>query len=254
MALMVEWMAHGAVHKNPGLRFHGFDDLRVLKGLTLDADETRTTRVLTSKATKQNGFFSVPVEMRSTGADGKEYYHARATIQLTPKLPEASAALLNTDTRPYHRSSDEIYRDLLFHGPALQGIQEVEGISADAIIARTGPTTPPSRWIAEPLRNAWLADPLALDVAFQLMIVWSREFHGAASLPAFVGRYRQFRDSFPADGVSVVIKISESGKRWARADIEFLDDKGDLVARLEDYECVVDTSLSEAFTRNRLSA
>ena len=39
LALIVEWMAHGAVHKNPGLRFHGFDDLRVLKGLTLDAGE-----------------------------------------------------------------------------------------------------------------------------------------------------------------------------------------------------------------------
>ena len=255
LALIVEWMAHGAVHKNPGLRFHGFDDLRVLKGLTLDAGETRATQVLTGKAIKTNGFgfLSVPVEIRSTGAEGKEHHHARATIHLASKLPAASGALLKTTTHPYHRPSDEIYRDLLFHGPALQGIQEVEGISADAITARTGPTVPPSRWLAEPLRSAWLADPLALDVAFQLMIVWSREIHGAASLPTFAGRYRQFRDSFPGDGVSVVVKISESGNSWARADMEFLDSDGGLVARLEDYECVVDTSLSEAFTRNRLS-
>ena len=254
MALMVEWLAHAAVHKNPGLRFHGFDDLRVLKGLTLDAGETRTTQVLTGKATKENGrgLLSVPVEIRSTGADGKVHHHARTTIHLASTLPKASGALLSTDTRPYHRPSDEIYRDLLFHGPALQGIQKVEGLSADAIIARIGPTAPPPRWIVEPLRSAWLADPLALDVAFQLMIVWSQEIHGAASLPSFAGRYRQFRNSFPADGVSVVIKIRENGNRLARADIEFLDGEGGLVARLEDYECVLDTSLSEAFTRNRL--
>ena len=254
MALMVEWLAHAAVHKNPGLRFHGFDDLRVLKGLTLDAGETRTTQVLTGKATKENGrgILSVPVEIRSTGADGKVHHHARTTIHLASTLPKASGALLNTNTRPYHRPSDEIYRDLLFHGPALQGIQKVEGLSADAIIARIGPTAPPPRWIVEPLRSAWLADPLALDVAFQLMIVWSQEIHGTASLPSFAGRYRQFRNSFPADGVSVVIKIRENGNRLARADIEFLDGEGGLVARLEDYECVLDTSLSEAFTRNRL--
>ena len=253
MALMVEWMAHGAVHKNPGLRFHGFDDLRVLKGLTLAAGETRTTQILTGKATKKNGLFSVPVEIRSTGDEGKEHHHARTTIHLASRLPEASGTLLNTNTCPYNRPSDEIYRDLLFHGPALQGIQEVESLSADAIIARTGPTAPPSRWITEPLRSAWLADPLALDVAFQLMIVWSQEIHGAASLPAFAGRYRQFRDSFPRDGVSVVIKISENGNRWARADMEFLDSEGGLVARLEDYECFMDAALNEAFTRNRLS-
>ncbi len=253
MALLVEWMAHGAVHKNPGLRFHGFDDLRVLKGLTLDATETRATQVLTGKATKNNGFFGVPVEIRSTGAEGKELHHAQATIHLASRLPEASGTLLITDTHPYDRPRDEIYRDLLFHGPALQGIQEVEGISADAITARTGPTVPPSRWLAEPLRSAWLADPLALDVAFQLMVVWSQEIHGAASLPTFAGRYRQFRDSFPQDGVSVVVKITESGDSWARADMEFLDSDGGLVARLENYDCVVDTSLSEAFSRNRLS-
>ena len=254
MALMVEWLAHAALHKNPGLCFHGFDDLRVLKGLTLDAGETRITQVLTGKATKENGhgILSVPVLIRSTGADGKVLHHARTTIHLASTLPKPSGALLKIHTRPYHRPSDEIYRELLFHGPALQGIQKVEGISADAIIARVGPTAPPPHWIVEPLRNAWLADPLALDVAFQLMIVWSQEIHGTASLPSFAGRYRQFRTSFPADGVSVVIKIRENGNKLARADIEFLDDEGELVARLENYECVLDTSLSEAFTRNRL--
>ena len=255
MALMVEWMAHGALHKNPGLRFHGFDELRMLKGLILDADETRSTQVLTGKGVKKNGAgaLSVPVEIRSTGADGKKHHHARTHIHLASRLPKPAVPLLSANTRPYHRPSDEIYRELLFHGPALQGIREVKGLSSDAIIARTGPTVAPPRWIAEPFRSEWLADPLALDVAFQLMIVWSREIHGAASLPTFAGRYRQFRNSFPKDGVSVVIKINENGNRLARADMDFIDGEGGLVARLEDYECVLDNSLSEAFTRNRLS-
>jgi len=35
------------------------------------------------------------------------------------------------------------------------------------------------------MRQRWLADPLALDCAFQMMILWSFERHGAGCLPCF---------------------------------------------------------------------
>ena len=37
------------------------------------------------------------------------------------------------------------------------------------------------------------------------------------------------------------------------ADIEFLDSQGKLVARIEDYECVVDAALEKAFRANRIA-
>ena len=75
-------------------------------------------------------------------------------------------------------------------------------------VAATAP--PPSAWIERPLRQAWLTDPLALDCAFQVMILWSVERSGAGSLPTSVGRYRQFRRAFPADGVRVVARITQA--------------------------------------------
>ncbi|WP_279384587.1 SDR family NAD(P)-dependent oxidoreductase [Geotalea toluenoxydans] len=36
MAVIVEWLAHGALHGNPGLRFHGFNDLRICKGVVFE--------------------------------------------------------------------------------------------------------------------------------------------------------------------------------------------------------------------------
>ena len=33
MALIVEWLAHGAMHNNPGMQFIGFDNLRIHKGI-----------------------------------------------------------------------------------------------------------------------------------------------------------------------------------------------------------------------------
>ena len=46
--------------------------------------------------------------------------------------------------------------------------------------------------------SQWLADPLALDVAFQLGIVWSQEQLGMPALPTHVRSYRQYRRSFHA--------------------------------------------------------
>jgi hypothetical protein len=49
-----------------------------------------------------------------------------------------------------------------------------------------------------------------------------------------------------------VAEVRHATESRAVADIEFLDDRGDLIARLESYECVVDASLGQAFRRNQL--
>ena len=108
----------------------------------------------------------------------------------------------------------------------------------------------PNQWLTRPLRQQWLADPLAIDSAFQLMIVWSVERLGAGSLPTFVGRYRQFARRFPREGTRVAIRVLESSPRRARADVDFLGPDGLPVARIEGYECVIDASLQSAFRRN----
>jgi hypothetical protein len=111
----------------------------------------------------------------------------------------------------------------------------------------------PASWIKQPLRSAWLTDPLVIDSAFQMMILWSFERFGSGSLPCFAGRYRQFQEAFPREGVQVVIRVTSESAHGASADMEFLDrHTGKLVARLEDYECVIDPSLKQAFQRNQL--
>jgi hypothetical protein len=112
----------------------------------------------------------------------------------------------------------------------------------------------PATWLKQPLRNLWLTDPLVLDSAFQLMILWSFERFGSGSLPSFAGRYRQFQDTFPREGAQIVIRVTTEREHGASADMEFLDrNSGKLIARLEDYECVIDPSLQQAFRRNLLS-
>ena len=54
----------------------------------------------------------------------------------------------------------------------------------------------PSSWMAQPIRKKWLGDPLVLDCAFQLMILWSFENSGAGSLPTSLDGYRLYKKSF----------------------------------------------------------
>jgi hypothetical protein len=143
--------------------------------------------------------------------------------------------------------------DLLFHGPDLQGIEQVDGCSAQGIAATVKGAPAPASWIKRPLRGSWLTDPLAIDSAFQMMILWSFERFGSGSLPCFAARYRQFQETFPREGVQVVIRVTSESTSGATADIEFLDrHTAKLVARLEGYECVIDASLKKAFQRNQL--
>ncbi len=67
-ALMLEWLAHGAIQRNPGLVFRGVDDLRVLKGAIVHEGRPESIAVLVGKATRAGDVFRVPVELRGTRA------------------------------------------------------------------------------------------------------------------------------------------------------------------------------------------
>jgi acyl transferase domain-containing protein/NADP-dependent 3-hydroxy acid dehydrogenase YdfG/acyl carrier protein len=250
LALTLEWLAHGALHQNPGLAFHGCDDLQVLHGVIL-GERPPTVRVGAGKAVRKGDTFVAPVDLRGTH-DGREVLHARAELVLVSDVPRLPAALPTPELRPYPRTIEEVYADLLFHGPLMQGIESVEGVGRQGIVARVRSSPAPAAWLRNALRQRWLADPLALDAGFQLVILWSLEHGGAPSLPCRVGRYRQYRKAFPADGVRLVVRLTRAGDLSAAADIDYLDAAGQVVARMEGYECAIDPGLRRAFSRREL--
>jgi len=254
MAVIVEWLAHGALHGNPGFRFHGFNDLRICKGVVFEDNTAFTLNVMAGRAVKRESFHLVPVELCSRGANGHTLLHARAEIVLATKHPEGIRSITEIPSTPYAPENGVIYNnERLFHGPDLHGIEQVDGCSAKGIAASVKGAPAPASWIRQPLRSSWLTDPLVLDSAFQMMILWSFERFGAGSLPCFAGRYRQFQEAFPREGAQVVIRVTAENPHAASADMEFLDrHTGKLIARLEGYECVIDPSLKQAFQRNKL--
>ncbi|MBA4063848.1 MAG: beta-ketoacyl synthase, partial [Isosphaera sp.] len=252
LAVHLEWLAHAALHGNPGLVFHGFNDLRVTSAVQVDGSGPVHLRALAGKAVKQGKTFVVPVELRGRRRDGRDAVHSRAEVVLAAALPPAPPADRPPPVTAVPYSVAEAYRDRLFHGPGLRGIEAIEGASYDAFIGTARPAPAPAGWFRAPLRSGWVADPLVLDASFQMMILWTQARHDTGSLPCFAGRYRQYRKSFPSDPTTVVIRIRRDDGTFARADIDYLDSDGRVVAQMQDYECVMEKTLNQAFRRNQL--
>ncbi len=273
VAMIVEWLAHGAIHRNPGLELLGFDDLHIFQGVRIDRQTSATLRVLAARPTRTEASFQAKVQLVGNGSPaapsaglavggatgqqfgaspGREIMHAAGSAILSPEYPTAPAATLRVTPRGYSLDVATAYATRLFHGPQLQGIAAVEACSANGIVVDARTASAPWAWMSEPLRSTWLADPLALDAALQAVILWSQELRGEPCLPCSIAKYRQYRRAFPREGVRIVVQITHTTAHAIRCDIEFVDGQGLLVARMDGCESVADPLLKAAFQKRQL--
>ncbi|MCD6293720.1 MAG: SDR family NAD(P)-dependent oxidoreductase, partial [Deltaproteobacteria bacterium] len=54
-AIMIEWLAQGALRNNPGYRFVGFDDFRVLKGIIMKNGDSQHLKITAGHLSGNNG-------------------------------------------------------------------------------------------------------------------------------------------------------------------------------------------------------
>jgi len=248
LALITEWMAHGALHANPGLTLHGMDHLRLLSGITLDGP-TRKIRMMAGKAHRSNDLFEVDVEIRDGETENGDRLHSSAKAILSERLPAPPVFSENGHFQPDRpvEPIEDIYQQVLFHGRELHGIQQIVRISDAGITARLATAPPPADWIHDPLRSRWIADPLILDSAFQMAIVWCHQLRGQVCLPSFAAAYRQYCRRFPQTGVSAVLEVHHCTGRKLSGDFTFLDAEKTVLAQLKGYEAIMDPSLMKAF-------
>jgi NAD(P)-dependent dehydrogenase (short-subunit alcohol dehydrogenase family)/acyl carrier protein len=251
-ALIAEWLGHGALHENPGLLLHGLDDMRIFQGIKLD-QKKKLIRLMAGKTRKKGSVFEVTVEIRDGIKDDMDVIHSSARAILTDKIeaPPSFDKSRYMGINGYSRTIDEIYENILFHGLELRGIREIIGYSPRSVTARISSAPSPAEWMTDPLRSRWIADPLVLDCACQMAIIWCFEERKTLSLPSYSASYRQYRDAFPTDGVTAVLEVKDVTDHKMTGDFTFLDAEDVVVARLTGYEAVMDDSLFKAFKSNR---
>jgi NAD(P)-dependent dehydrogenase (short-subunit alcohol dehydrogenase family)/acyl carrier protein len=251
-ALIAEWLGHGALHENPGLLLYGLDDMRIFHGIKLDRGK-KLIRLMAGKTRKKGSIFEVNVEIRDGIKDNRDIIHSSARAILTDKIeaPPCFDKSQFMGINGYSRTIDEIYEKILFHGLELRGIREIIGYSPRSVAARISSAPAPATWMTDPLRSRWIADPLVLDCACQMAIIWCFEERKTLSLPSYSASYRQYRDSFPDDGVTAILEVKDVTDHKMTGDFTFLDTQDVVVARLTGYEAVMDASLFEAFKSKR---
>src|SRR5262249_18630812 len=134
LALHLEWLAHAAMHGNPGLSFQGFDDVRVLNGVILPPGQSRPVRANAGKSQKSDGAFFVPTELPRSQTDGRDLPHSRAVVVLSTSHVALPRRNLEFEFNRFPESIGDAYNAHLFHGNDLQGIVRIEGVAEEGIV------------------------------------------------------------------------------------------------------------------------
>ena len=126
LALTLEWLAHGCPPRKRRPNLPRLRQPAVLHGIVLDGNAPPHFTHLAGKAVKKDGYYRTLVELRGTRGDGRDRLFARAEIVLATDLP-AAPPRRPVAARPLHSfTPEEIYSRVLFHGPDMQCIEEVE--------------------------------------------------------------------------------------------------------------------------------
>ena len=244
VALQIEWFAQAALQQQLGSRFRGLQQLQILRPVALEQGQPVQLQVVASSDSR--------LELRHAHT-GQVF--SRVSVDLGPDLPAAPPmAGVNGLAQKRYAEPGAIYSQHLFHGPHFHAVQAVDGWSEGGLVARVGTLPKVSEWVRQPLRSDWVADPLALDAALQLGILWGIESLGKPSLPMVVGSYQQFQRKYPKGGVEARLRVVRSSPSKIVASVDFVDDKGQLVARLSDVEWTADASLKQAFSKEPASS
>jgi len=244
-AMVLEWISTAAEQVAPGLRVASIRRFEVLHGVVLE-DETRTVTLSWKPVTPAEGTAALQFTLSSPpGPIGLPVVHYRATAELTRdgSADEPAPEMNGLGAEPYPYEVGDAYRRFLFHGPALQGIDEVVGMSDHGAVAWVRTSRPHTLGVTS---SAWSTDPLAVDSALQLMLLWVREKQGSCALPSLLGEYRQFRPLTGRLECRLHIEDGASATR-GRFAAQWVDEQGRLVARLSRSEYTADVHLAPSF-------
>jgi acyl transferase domain-containing protein len=186
-AVAMELMAEVAAAANPGREVAGLRDIRLLHGVTLDDDDGAAVRIAASRAA---GADEMDVTIAAPDG-GRRHYQAVVRLRQGGAAegddePAASLAGLP----PFRMSVDAAYRELLFHGPLFQGIVAIEGMDERGAVSLLRPSNP-AQCLAVADASDWLLDPVLLDSALQVQVVWARLHWDVTLLPAEIATYRR---------------------------------------------------------------
>jgi len=215
-AMAMELMAEAAASAWPELDVLSIRDVRLYQGVVLDGrkEDVRVLARLRSAPGPHDDDLDSDrlLDVSIVNSRNPQRVHYRASV----RLGRRASGPTGTD-RPERFSSpspleagglnavsvEEAYRDWLFHGPLFQGIASIEAIGPEGARAILRPSSPRACLRGEP-SGEWLIDPILVDSAMQMQVIWARLHWDVTLLPARIAEYRLYSPGIatPAAGAS----------------------------------------------------
>jgi len=172
--------------------------------------------------------------------------------ELAAVLPSA-AAMVDGDApaaapglsglAPFPMTVEEAYRDVLFHGPLFQRIQSIEGMDSRGATALLLPSDP--RSCINGAEGAWLLDPVLVDCALQMQVIWARLNWDSTLLPAMIGGFVSSATPAPDEPVRHELRIRpESVAPLCHCDHYFYGADGRLLAAMTNVQGIGSKALN----------
>jgi hypothetical protein len=250
-AVATELMAEAAAAGWPGWEVVAVRDVRLLKGVSVEG--TGVPLRVSARPRAELGRVDEGPVLDLTIASGPDFRlaHYRATVEMgrdpgsvrgrwaAEVAVGAARALEGAGAFPM--DVEEAYRSWLFHGPMFRGIVSIESIGPGGARAVLRPSDPRDCLGGEPAGD-WLFDPVLVDSALQMQVLWARLHWDVTLLPHGVGEFRRFgplragSTGSPRD-IRYELRVRpESRAPMSHADHLFYDSEGGLLGLLAHVE------------------
>jgi acyl transferase domain-containing protein/NAD(P)H-dependent flavin oxidoreductase YrpB (nitropropane dioxygenase family) len=187
----MELMAQTAAAAHPELEVAEMRDIELNRGVRLE-ESSLAVRVVAVPAEERAGIATFVVTIDADGEDRPRY---RSTVVLTERLdagePEDGTPALGP-MRPFPLTVAQAYAEYLFHGPLFQRIEAIEGVGEHGALANLRASEPDACLHGVAPGTRWLLDPVLIDCALQMQVLWCRMHWGLTLLPARIAGYRRF--------------------------------------------------------------
>jgi NAD(P)-dependent dehydrogenase (short-subunit alcohol dehydrogenase family) len=251
MAAAVELMAQVAARAWPDRLVTGAGAVRLYRGVVLNGG-LKVVRVSARPASHHDQErIEQSVDVEITDPQRPSVAHYRATIYLADCLPPARTSAPPAARGKPRALEADVYAERLFHGPRFHGLTRIDAIDENGVVADVRGSIP-ANWLADAaVGDAWIIDPLLLDLGPQLAILWAQEMRGMTALPSRIGRVRVFEgpSAIRSGPLTCVFKVKTSGATEGDheliADVDFINPQdGRIVLSVERLECTCSKALN----------
>jgi hypothetical protein len=247
----VSWFINSAQALTPGYKYFATTDYQVFKGILFDTESPSEYLLELSEIEKSSEKVRFQGKISSQNADGKTRFHYQAKVELRKTIP-AQPQFIDFDLgRTEDITGKSLYESkILFHGPRLQGLEEVLNISPNGITTRCRLKHYPDSDYGQFQIKEF--NPYLADVQLQSLLVWSHLMNGKLGLPLKIAGGIQYQQ-VPMDHDSyVTMQVKETNTHKLVADVISHDLNGMIFSQVRNAEITLNEKLYELFQQNRL--